>query len=127
MATETCYGLARMVNECELELERYVDSFDAILPFFRVRLTGEHLAAWLVHRLLADGCRCRRLVGGTSTGAKRVTRRDHSMVYYSTDALSVTLIRGGAERAQSFAFESKESEADFVLFVVELLRDGAVV
>jgi hypothetical protein len=125
--TETCFGHAKIVNQHELELERYVDSSDTILPFYRVPLTGEHLAAWTVHGLRETGCRCRRLVGGNTTGAKRVTRSDHKMVYYSTDALSVTLIRGGQEHAITFAFESKEAEADFIYFIAELMCDAAEV
>jgi hypothetical protein len=126
MTTETCYGTARLVNESELELERYVDCSDTIVPFFRVPLTGEHLAAWAVRGLRESGCRCRRLVkGGSTLGAKRVTRSDQGMVYYSTDGLSATLIRGGKERALSFAFDSKDSEAEFIHFIAELMREGA--
>ena len=125
--TETCFGHTKIVNHSELELERYVDSSDTILPFYRVPLTGEHLAAWTVHGLREKGCQCRRLVGSNTTGAKRVTRSDHKMVYYSTDALSVTLIRGGQEHAITFAFESKEAEADFIYFIAELMCDAAEV
>ena len=86
-----------------------------------------HEVAWTVHGLREKGCQCRRLVGGNTTGAKRVTRSDHKMVYYSTDALSVTLIRGGHEHAITFAFESKEAEADFIYFIAELMCDAAEV
>jgi hypothetical protein len=125
--TETCYGLALLVNHNQLELERFVDSSDTILPYFRVPLTGEHLAAWAVHGLRETGCRCRRLMGDVK-GAKRVTRSDHKIVYYFSDAVSATLIRGGGEHVIRFGeFESTEAEAEFICFIAELMCDKAAV
>jgi hypothetical protein len=126
--TETRYGLAQLVDHNELELERFVDSFDTILPYFRVRLSGEHLAAWAVHGLReTGGCRCRRLVGDAH-GARRVTQNDHKLVFYSSDGLSATLIRGGREHVITFdGFESAEAKAEFIFFIAELMADTAAV
>ncbi len=80
MPTETRYGMARIVDSNQLEFERY-ESSDTILPFYRLPLTGEHLAAWAVSALRKAGCTCKRSVVSTA-GVKRATRKDGQLVYY---------------------------------------------
>ena len=125
--TETPYGLTRLVNHNELELERFVDAHDTILPFFRVRLTGEHLAAWAVHGLREEGCRCRRLTGSAAV-ARRATRGDSQLVFYTTEGVTATIMRRGQEQALRFdTFETPEQEADFIRFIAELMCESATV
>lgn len=119
------YGTARLVNQNELELERFVDG-DTILPFYRIPLTAEHLAAWVVKTL--DGCTCKRLVvaDGCTPGVKRATRKDAALVYYYvTDTSSVTFIRGGKAHVVSFAWfgDHLEKAEDFLLFITGLVCD----
>ncbi len=124
---ETRYGLTQLVNHNELELERFVDQSDTILPYFRIRLTGEHLAAWTVRRLRAAGYRCRRLVGDTRS-ARRATQTDGRLVFYSSDDLSATLIRSGREQTVTFdKFETPQAEDSFIHFITELMCDTTAV
>ena len=122
------YGTARIVmtdrNSYELELERFVDSDDTILPFYRIPLTGEHLAAWMVGRL-GEGFRCKRLIltsARTMASVRRATRKDSGLLYYYVEAVSVTVVHSGKERVVTFALESDEEE-DFIVFITDLLCD----
>ncbi len=122
MAETPSYGTARIVNQNELELERYVDS-DVILPFYRIPLTGEHLASWVVGELLQQGCRCKRLVNSSSAGVRRATRKDSGLVYYSVGDASVTVIRNGNERVMAFSSLKDRDMEDFTRYVADLLCD----
>jgi hypothetical protein len=122
--TETRYGAALIIGN-ELELERYVDSDDTILPFYRIPLTGEFLAAWAVHRLRQMGCRCKRLAAESSaTVAKRATRADKDLVYYSAAATEARLIRAGKACVLTLEFGKKEEEEDFIRFITDLICDS---
>ncbi len=128
------YGTARIVvsdnkNHCELELERFVDSDDTILPFYRIPLTGEHLAAWVVNNYHSEGqggvCRCKRLIISASAhptmaSLRRATRKDVGLMYYYVEAVSVTVVCAGKERVVTFELEMDEEE-DFIHFVTDLL------
>jgi hypothetical protein len=122
--TETRYGAAMIIGN-ELELERYVDDEDTILPFYRIPLTGEFLAAWAVHRLRETGCRCKRLTAESSaTVAKRATRADKDLVYYSADATEARLIRAGKACVLTLEFNKKEEEEDFIHFIADLICEN---
>ncbi len=120
------YGTARLVNRNELELERYVDAADTILPFYRIPLTGEHLAAWVVNTMLQEGRTCKRLVNGITAGVRRATRKDSKLVYYCiAEANSaVIIIREGKERTMTFE-GLKDNQADeehFILYITGLIQ-----
>lgn len=121
------YGLARLVNRNELELERFDSSTDddaAVLPFYRIPLTGEHLAAWAVNALRLAGCTCKRLTSGVITaGVRRATRKDPTLVYYcSTGSDSATIVREGRERVLTFEFDARADEEDFILYITGFLQ-----
>jgi hypothetical protein len=120
--TETRYGTAHIVAN-ELELERFVDESDTILPFYRIPLTGEYLAAWAVRALREKGCRCKRLAVVT-TASKRATRADKELVYYIVAPMDATLVRGGLEIALSLKFTTREEESNFISFITDLMCDG---
>ena len=120
--TDTRYGLARIINGSELELERYVDASDTILPFFRIPLSGEHLAAWTVRELRGSGWTCRRLVGRDTKAAKRSSRNNSKLLFYFTDNASVTLVSEGKERVVTFALGASETH-DFIRFIADLMWD----
>ena len=120
---------------CELELERFVDSDDTILPFYRIPLTGEHLAAWVVNNYhhnsssSSEGqggvCRCKRLIISASAhptmaSLRRATRKDVGLMYYYVEAVSVTVVCAGKERVVTFELDMDEEE-DFIHFVTDLL------
>ena len=119
--TETRYGAATIIGN-ELELERYVDD-DTILPYYRISLTGEFIAAWAVHRLGQTGCRCKRLES-SATVAKRATRSDKDLVYYTANATEARLIRAGKACALTLDFSDKEEEEDFIRFITDLICDS---
>ncbi len=120
--TETRYGVAKIIGN-ELELERYVDD-DTILPFYRIPLTGEFIAAWAVHRLRqTGGCRCKRLESSV-TVAKRATRSDKDLVYYTANATEARLIRAGKACVLTLDFSDKEEEEDFIRFITDLICDS---
>jgi hypothetical protein len=123
MPTETRYGMARIVAESnELEFERYEDASDVILPFYRLPLTGEHLAAWASSVLRNAGCTCKRLAISTvSSGVKRATRKDAQLVYYNVDTDSVTLVRQGREWTVSFHQLSPSDEIAIIHFITDLV------
>ena len=126
MPTETRYGMACIVESTnELEFERYIDTpSDTILPFYRIPLTGEHLAAWAVDALRIVGCTCKRLiVPNISPGVRRATRKDSQLVYFIVDTASVTLIRQGKEWVVSFSKLSPSDESDFIHFITDLICD----
>jgi hypothetical protein len=118
--TETRYGAATIIGN-ELELERYVDD-DTIIPFYRIPLTGEFIAAWAVHRLGQTGCRCKRLES-SATVAKRATRSDKDLVYYTANATEARLIRAGKACVLTLEFSDKEEE-DFIRFIADLICDS---
>jgi hypothetical protein len=121
MMTETPFGTARIV-ENEIEFERFVDrESDTILPFYRLPLTGEHLAAWAVRALRQSGCRCKR-IGTVTAAAKRSTREDSNLVYYVVYSTSATLIRGGKEQGLTFNL-SEEETGGFIHFITDLICD----
>lgn len=120
--TETRYGTAHIVGN-ELELERFVDESDIILPFYRVPLTGEYLAAWAVRVLREKGCRCKRLAAVT-TATQRATRTDKYLVYYIVAPLGATLVHGGEEIALSLNFKTQGEEDDFITFIADLMCDS---
>lgn len=123
MPTETRYGMARIVDSNQLEFERY-ESSDTILPFYRIPLTGEHLAAWAVSAMRKVGCTCKRLAISTvSSGVRRATRKDSQLVYYSVDPASVALVRQGREWTVSFHKLSSSDESDFIHFITDLICD----
>ena len=123
MPTETRYGMARIVAESnELEFERYEDASDVILPFYRLPLTGEHLAAWAARALRNTGCTCKRLAISTVTpGVRRATRKDARLVYYNVGADSVTLVRHGGEWTVSLHKLSPSDESDLIHFITDLI------
>jgi hypothetical protein len=118
------YGSACILHDSnELELERYVDDSDTILPFYRIPLTGEHLAAWEVSRLEGQGLTCKRLATDTVTpGVRRATRRNSQLVYYTVAQSSVTLVRQGEESLITL-LELKDREQDFILHTIDLICD----
>ena len=120
---DTRYGLARMINGNELELERFVDASDTILPFYRVPLNGEHLAAWNVRALRERGWTCRRLVGRDTKAAKRSSRSNSRLLFYFTDDVSATLVSAGVERVVTFVLGVSETH-DFIHFITDLMWDG---
>jgi hypothetical protein len=121
--TETRYGAATIIGN-ELELERYVDNDDdTILPFYRIPLTGEFIAAWAVHRLRQSGCRCKRLES-SATVAKRATRSDKDLVYFTANATEARLIRAGKACVVTLEFSDREEEEDFIRFVTDLICDS---
>lgn len=119
--TETLFGTARIVGN-EIEFERFVDrESDTILPYYRILLTGEHLAAWAVRTLRQSGCRCKR-IGMVTNAAKRSTREDSDLVYYVVHPTSATLIRGG--RVQESTFDLSGTDTDnFIHFITDLICD----
>ena len=128
MPTDTRYGMACIVVESnELEFERYLDTAsDTILPFYRIPLTGEHLAAWAVDALRKVGCTCKRLViANMSAGVRRATRRDSQLVYFFVDTASVTLIRQGREWSVTFDKLNPNDESDFIHFIADLICDDS--
>ena len=121
MMTDTQFGSARIVGN-EIEFERFVDrESDTILPFYRLPLTGEHLAAWVVRGLRQSGCRCKR-IGAVTAAAKRSTRGDSNRVYYVVCSTSATLIRSGKEQGLTFDL-SEEEIGGFIRFIADLICD----
>ena len=118
---ETAFGASRVIGN-EIEFERFVDrESDTILPFYRLQLTGEYLAAWAVRALQQSGCRCKR-IGAVTAAAKRATRQDSDLVYYVVHAASATLVRSGKEQALTFDLRGEEG-AGFVRFITDLMCD----
>ena len=128
------YGTAQIVvadsdtTTYSLELERFVDSDDNILPFYRIPLTGEHLAAWAVNSSL-KGCRCKRLTTTTSdhramAGIRRATRKDDGLVYYyyhHMESDSVTLVRAGKESVLKYGILTPQEQENFIHYITGLL------
>ena len=124
MMTDTQFGSARIVGN-EIEFERFIDrESDTILPFYRLPLTGEHLAAWSVRALRQSGCRCKR-IGTVTTAAKRSTRQDSDLVYYVVHPSAATLIRSGKEQSLTFELGGEEETGSFVRFITDLICDTA--
>jgi hypothetical protein len=118
---ETAFGASRVIGN-EIEFERFVDrESDTILPFYRLQLTGEYLAAWAVRALRQSGCRCKR-IGMVTTATKRVTRQDSDLVYYVVHAASATLVRSGKEQELTFDLNRGEAES-FIHFIADLMCD----
>ena len=140
VVTTQNYGTVSIVlnsnnNSCsnELELERFADA-DTILPFYRIPLTGEHLAEWAVNALrMEEGCTCKRLVvaNGITSGVRRATRKDSKLVYYcyhsceedSGSPPSATIIRNGKEKILTFdeLKADPDKEEKFILYVTSLI------
>ena len=143
VVTTQNYGTVRIVlnsnnNSCsnELELERFADA-DTILPFYRIPLTGEHLAEWAVNALRTEeGCTCKRLVvaNGITAGVRRATRKNSKLVYYynnhpcedsssSSNPPSATIIRNGKEQILTFdeLKADPDKEEKFILYVTSLI------
>ena len=130
MPSDTRYGAASIIigseSSAELELERFYDaSTDTILPFYRLPLTNEHLAAWAADALRKAGCTCKRLVlSEVSAGVRRATRKDQALVYYFLpNPFSVTLVRQGREWTVEYGRLGPRDESDFIHFVIDLIGD----
>ena len=138
--TTTQYGTAQIVvvdnnnnnttNSYSLELERFMDSDDNILPFYRIPLTGEHLAAWTVNNKRSEGCRCKRLTTTSNHRAmasiRRATQKDGGLVCYhveSSSSDSMTIVSAGKASVVKYGILTPQEQDSFIHYITGLLCD----
>ena len=82
-----------------VEFER-LETPDAVLPRYSLRLSTEHVAAWAGHVLRERwGRRCREITGRHDgrrfATALRLTQADSGLVFYTFNSEGVVVLRGG--------------------------------
>ena len=108
-----------------VEFER-LETADAVLPRFCLRLSTEHVAAWAGHVLRERwGRRCREITGRHDgprfATALRLTASDSGLVFYTFNPEGVVVLRGG--RVLKAPFRVEEGMGQFEGRLGEIARE----